>query len=134
MDERLAESLRLESALRQAVPRGELRLHYQPIYSCSTGRMTKAEALVRWENPQLGWVPPGRFIPAAEESSLILEVGQWILEEAIRQAAQWRAQSGVAPVISINVSVRQFAQPGFESQVFALLERYGVPPQASSWS
>ena len=128
MDERLAESLRLESALRQAVPRGELRLHYQPIYSCSTGRMTKAEVLVRWENPQLGWVPPGRFIPAAEESSLILEVGQWILEEAIRQAAQWRAQSGLAPVISINVSVRQFAQPGFESQVFALLERYGVPP------
>ncbi|CAN7420472.1 EAL domain-containing protein [Acidovorax sp. LjRoot74] len=128
MDERLAESLRLESALRQAVPRAELRLHYQPIYSCSTGRMAKAEALVRWESPQLGWVPPGRFIPAAEESSLILELGQWILEEAIRQAAQWRAQSSFAPVVSINVSVRQFAQPGFESQVFALLDRYGLPP------
>jgi len=128
MDERLAESLRLESALRQAVPRHELRLHYQPIYCCDTGRMAKAEALVRWESPHLGWVPPGRFIPVAEETSLILEVGQWILEEAIRQAAQWRAQGGVAPVVSINVSVRQFAQPGFESLVFALLQRHGVPP------
>lgn len=127
MDERLAESLRLESALRQAVPRRELRLHYQPIYCCDTGRMAKAEALVRWESPQLGWVPPGRFIPVAEETSLILEVGEWILEEAIRQAAQWRAQ-GAAPVVSINVSVRQFTQPGFEGQVFALLQRYGLPP------
>ncbi|RQO83619.1 hypothetical protein DBV10_03215 [Acidovorax sp. FJL06] len=127
MDERLAESLRLESALRQAVPRQELRLHYQPIYCCDTGRMAKAEALVRWESPQLGWVPPGRFIPVAEETSLILEVGEWILEEAIRQAAQWRAQ-GLAPVVSINVSVRQFTQLGFEGQVFALLERYGLPP------
>lgn len=127
MDERLAESLRLESALRQAVPRQELRLHYQPIYCCDTGRMAKAEALVRWESPQLGWVPPGRFIPAAEETSLILEVGGWILEEAIRQAAQWRA-NGRAPVVSINVSVRQFTQPGFEGQVFALLEHYGLPP------
>ena len=129
MNERLAESLRLESALRQAVPRQELRLHFQPIHDGQTGRLCKAEALVRWDNPQLGWVPPGRFIPVAEETSLILTLGRWILEEAICQQAAWLAL-GPSPVVSINVSVRQFTQPDFEQQLFGLLQRYGVPPSS----
>ena len=130
MDERLAGSLRIETALRQAVAQGELLLHYQPIYCARTGRLTKAEALLRWESPQLGWVSPGRFIPVAEESSLILEVGAWVLEEAIRQVAQWRAQGWDAPVVSINVSARQFAHPGFEALLHTLLQRHGLPPRA----
>jgi diguanylate cyclase (GGDEF)-like protein/PAS domain S-box-containing protein len=130
MDERLAGSLRIEAALRQAVAQGELRLYYQPIYCARTGRLTKAEALLRWESPQLGWVSPGRFIPVAEESALILEVGAWVLEEAIRQVAQWRAQGWDAPVVSINVSARQFAHPGFEALLHMLLHRHGLPPRA----
>lgn len=128
MDARLAESLRLEAALRQAVARDELQLHYQPIYDARSGALAKAEALLRWHNPQLGWVSPARFVPLAEESALILEIGQWVLDEALRQLAQWRAESGTAPVISINVSARQFAQPGFEARLWAGLQRHGLAP------
>lgn len=130
MDERMVESLKLESALRQAVPQHELRLHYQPVYSSATGALVKAEALVRWESPQLGWVSPARFIPVAEESSLILGVGHWIMDEAIGQIARWRDQGWGAPVIAINVSVKQFAQPDFEERLFALLQRHQVPPSS----
>lgn len=128
MDARLAESLRLEAALRQAIARGELQLHYQPIYDARSGRLAKAEALLRWHNPQLGWVSPARFIPLAEESALILEIGQWVLDEALRQLVQWRTENGAAPVVSINVSARQFAQPGFEERLWIGLRRHDLPP------
>ncbi len=128
MDARLAESLRLEAALRLAIAHHELQLHYQPIYAAASGELAKVEALVRWHNPQLGWVSPARFIPLAEESALILDIGQWVLDEALRQLAQWRTESGCAPVMSINVSARQFAQPGFEERLWSGLRRHGLPP------
>ncbi|QIL43960.1 EAL domain-containing protein [Acidovorax sp. HDW3] len=128
MDTRLAESLRLEAALRLAIAHHELQLHYQPIYAAASGQLAKVEALVRWHNPQLGWVSPARFIPLAEESALILDIGQWVLDEALRQLAQWRTESGSAPVMSINVSARQFAQPGFEERLWSGLQRHGLPP------
>lgn len=128
MDERLTESLRIEAALRQAIAREELSLHYQPIYSAESAHLVKAEALLRWHNPQLGAVSPGRFIPIAEETALILEIGRWVLERAIRQVAQWHAQGWSTPIVSINVSARQFAEPDFAAELFATLERHGVPP------
>jgi EAL domain-containing protein (putative c-di-GMP-specific phosphodiesterase class I) len=107
-----AERLALETDLRRALERGELRLHYQPILALDDGRVAEVEALVRWQHPERGLVPPASFIPVAEETGLIIGLGRWVLEEACRQAAAWRAALGdSAPVMSINLSARQFQHP-----------------------
>ena len=102
-----------ERALREALDAGQLRLHYQPIVSLDSGAMESVEALVRWEHPERGLVPPGEFIPIAEESALILQIGAWTLREACEQAAAWRGRfGGEAPLpVSVNVSARQLGQP-----------------------
>ncbi len=129
LDERLGELLRLESALRHALAhREELHLVYQPIVDVASGHVHKVEALLRWTSPTLGPVSPARFIPIAEQSALILELGDWVMQEAIRQAARWRRGGGQAPVVSINVSARQFAQPDFEGRLLRALQEHGVPP------
>jgi diguanylate cyclase (GGDEF)-like protein/PAS domain S-box-containing protein len=114
--------LTLETSLRYALDRGELQVHYQPKVNLATGAITGAEALMRWNSPQLGWVSPAQFIPIAEETGLIVPIGAWILECACSQAARWRAQ-GHELRIAVNLSPRQFRQKDLATMVEATLSR-----------
>jgi EAL domain-containing protein (putative c-di-GMP-specific phosphodiesterase class I) len=120
--------MELETALRQAVPNGELRLHYQPKVN-RYGRIVGLEALVRWEHPTLGLVPPGKFIPIAEENGLIVQVGRWVLNEAARQARAWVAMGLPLIPISVNVSAFEFAQPDFILSISSALAACGIKTQ-----
>lgn len=118
-----AERLALESELRRAIEREEFRVHYQPILSLQNGRIVEVEALVRWQHPLRGLVPPAEFIPVAEDTGLIVPLGQWVLEEACRQAAVWSALEHRAPVIGVNLSARQFQRPELVEDVRQALLR-----------
>ena len=119
----------LEADLRKGLQQGQFVLHYQPQIDDS-GTISGTEALVRWQHPSLGLVPPAAFIPLAEETGLILPLGQWVLTTACRQLAAWAAMPGRAHLsVSVNVSVRQFRQPDFVAQVLAALEDTGALPQ-----
>jgi len=121
--------LDLEQSLRRALEAKEFRLQYQPIVSLATGTVAGFEALVRWERPGVGLVPPNQFIPIAEEIGLIVPLGQWVLLEACRQAVKWeRAGSGPGPYVGVNVSARQFAYPAFVDQVKDALRATGLNP------
>jgi predicted signal transduction protein with EAL and GGDEF domain len=119
-----------ERELRHGLATGELRLHYQPIVTLVGGRMHAVEALVRWQHPERGLLSPHAFIPIAEESALILQIGAWTLREACRQAHRWRARFGErAPLpVSVNVSARQLAQPELAGIVRQVLTDTGVSP------
>jgi diguanylate cyclase (GGDEF)-like protein len=128
MNERVNERLALENALRRALERNELALHYQPKVSLKTGAIVGAEALVRWLHPEWGLVRPARFIPLAEETGLIVSIGEWVLREACRQARAW-LDAGLEPgVVSVNLSVRQFRQEGLVRTVSRILQESGLDP------
>jgi diguanylate cyclase (GGDEF)-like protein len=117
MTETVARKLTLENQLRQALDKGEFVLHYQPVISAVSGRLTSAEALIRWNDPRTGLVPPGRFIPLLEETGLIYEAGRWALRKAIEDYLRWRA-AGLAPVrIAVNVSPLQLRHRGFIAEI-----------------
>ena len=117
----------LGRALRTALDRQELRLHYQPVVALDSGQVVGAEALVRWHHPALGSVPPAEFIPVAEETGLIVPVGEWVLREACRQGAEW-TRAGRAPLrLAVNVSALQFERPDFAQTVAAALQETGFP-------
>lgn len=118
--------LRTEQQLRRAVAGGEMRLHYQPIVDLSTGATVGAEALVRWMHPEDGLVYPDAFIALAEENGLILEIGAWVLHEALAQGAIWR-QTNPQFTIAVNVSVRQLRDHGLIDLLTDLLDRYELP-------
>lgn len=118
----------VDNALRGAIANSELQLVYQPITEASTGKVRKVEALLRWHSNSLGLVSPDRFIPIAEESGQIIEIGNWVLNQACRQLAQWRQTLGELTV-SINVSARQLVDPAFVQQVERALSRNGLKPQ-----
>jgi diguanylate cyclase (GGDEF)-like protein/PAS domain S-box-containing protein len=128
----MVERLELRSALDHAVNQGHFLVQYQPIVDLATDEAVGFEALVRWHHPQRGIVAPDQFIEVAEESGLIVPIGRWVLDQALHTVAQWRrALPRVrSPYVSVNVSVRQFRQPGFVEQVRSLLDYHGVPPQA----
>ena len=127
MEASTALHLQLINALRFAQERDELAIHYQPQIDAHSGRLVGAEALLRWTNHQLGVVTPSVFIPAAEESGLILSIGEWVLRNAVRQAAIW-ANNRVAPlVVAVNLSAVQFRQPDFPQMVSRILEEEGLP-------
>jgi diguanylate cyclase (GGDEF)-like protein/PAS domain S-box-containing protein len=133
MNARAIERLELEADLRQALDRQEFVLHYQPQVELASGRIVGAEALIRWQHPVRGLVPPGDFIPLAEETGLIGPLGWWTLEEACRQARRWqeRRRAGHAPLlrVAVNLSARQFQAPNLSAQVGAILERVGLEPR-----
>lgn len=129
MQAQLQQRARLEADLRQALPRGEFRLHYQPQVDTG-GRMIGAEALLRWEHPERGMVSPGEIIPLAEENRLIVPIGGWVLETACRQLAVWAADPATADLtISVNVSPVQFRESDFAARVLAILARTGARPE-----
>ncbi len=120
--------MKIDHALRQAVDTGGLRLHYQPKVCLATRAICGAEALVRWRDPELGDVPPVKFIPVAEESGAIIPVGAWVIEEALRQIADWLARGHAVPV-AVNVSAMQFNQSDFVASIADALHRHGVPAE-----
>lgn len=122
--------LTLDSELRHAIARGELRLYYQPVVALDSGTILGAEALVRWEHPKRGLIGPIEFIAAAEESGLVVELGQWVLAEAARQVAQWRQDMHDAFYVAVNVSGRQIKRGILQRQVRQALEQSGALP---SW-
>jgi diguanylate cyclase (GGDEF)-like protein len=128
MSHQTIERIDLENDLRRGIERDELRLHYQPLLELSSGRVVGFEALVRWEHPVRGLVPPLAFVPLAEETGLILPLGRWVLEHACRQARAWRdARPGrEALFMSVNLSARQFAQPELVDQVREILDKTGL--------
>ena len=121
-----AERMELENALRGAVQRGEIELHYQPQVELASGRIRGLEALMRWRHPVRGWVPPGKFIPLAEESDLINVLGGFALAEACRQLSAWHAAGAKAPRIAVNVSARQFRSAGFVEAVSRALREHAI--------
>jgi diguanylate cyclase (GGDEF)-like protein/PAS domain S-box-containing protein len=118
----------LEEELRQGLQDHQFLLHYQPQVD-GRGRLKGVEALVRWQHPQRGLVPPGEFIPLAEESGLILSLGQWVLETACRQLTSWATMQGMDHLtVAVNVSARQFHHRDFVEQVLTILDRTGTDP------
>ena len=122
------ERLQLKALLNRAVENRELVLHFQPQYRLSDETVVGAEALVRWNHPQLGMVSPADFIPLAEETGLIVPVGTWVLQEACRQAVAWQ-RAGLSPVrMAVNVSALQFDRADFVPQVARILQESGLEP------
>jgi len=123
----LEDRLVLGARLRDAIPRNELELHYQPQLDARSRRVTGFEALVRWNSPELGRVPPGRFIPIAEALGLMPEVGLWVLDEACRQIRAWRDAGHSGFTVAVNVSAQQLQRPDIVQQVRDALARHGIP-------
>jgi diguanylate cyclase len=121
--------LTVEARLRNALNRNELSLHYQPQVQLNTGHLAGLEALLRWNNADLGAVPPSEFIPIAEETGLILAIGTWVLRTACAQAKAWLEEGLPAGRMAVNVSNLQFTQPNFSSLVAAVLRETGLAPQ-----
>ncbi|MDD4927797.1 MAG: EAL domain-containing protein [Gallionella sp.] len=124
-----ARTLQLENALRHALERDQLRLHYQPQVSLRDGRVIGAEALLRWQHPELGAVSPAEFISIAESSGQIIAIGEWVLKTAINQMKRWIA-NGLAPmIVAVNLSAVQFRQPRLPELVTRLLDEARLPAQ-----
>lgn len=116
----------MESDLRHAIERNELEVHYQPIIHLGSGRAVGMEALLRWKHPTQGFISPVEFIPVAEDSGLILSIGEWVMEEAFRQVAEWSREFGPL-FIAVNVSARQFRNPAFVNRTREIAHASGLP-------
>lgn len=121
--------LALESALRYAIEREELELHYQPKVSFETNQVIGSEALLRWHKPGVGLIPPNKFVPIAEETGLIVELGKWVLREACRTAAEWNVGRASLHIVSVNLSARQFQSGDLVSVIEQTLEETGCRPE-----
>lgn len=123
------ERLELENDLRKALERNEFELHYQPQYDMVHNTLVGVEALIRWNHPELGCIPPARFIPIAEETGLIIPIGRWVLREACRKNAQWQS-AGFEPFkVAVNVSALQLSQADFADTVLHVLAETGLDPK-----
>ena len=131
MRARVFERLRTERTLHHAIDHDQLRLHYQPMVSLYDRSRHGVEALVRWQDPERGLVAPDQFIPLAEESGLILQIGNWVLREACRQGARWRAELGrAAPLpVNVNLAARQLAQEDLAEMIAGALSEAGLNPR-----
>ena len=126
MLDQLSERMGMESALQHAIPGGQLLLYLQPRASAVTGELVGFEALVRWQHPELGLVSPQRFIPLAEESHLIVEVGNWVAATTCETLARWRSTGKKIVPVSINVSARQLRESEFRIQLHAQMQKHGI--------
>jgi diguanylate cyclase (GGDEF)-like protein len=122
------ERMELTNALTRGIARNEFVLHYQPQIDLRTNEVIGVEALIRWKHPQFGMVPPGKFIPLAESSGLIVPIGTWVLEEACRQAVEWQASGLPAFTVAVNLSAAQFKRGEVEGTVARVLEQSGLTP------
>ena len=128
MAKQLVERLMLEHDLHHAVENGELFLEYQPQVNLQTGEIYAVEALVRWNHPEKGWISPGAFIPIAEETGLIVPIGEWILETACKQTKKWHDE-GISNIgVAVNLSIRQFFQQNLVEMVEDILKRTNLAP------
>jgi diguanylate cyclase (GGDEF)-like protein/PAS domain S-box-containing protein len=130
MHARAMNLLQLESDLRRAIDREEFAIHYQPIVSLKTGKLSGFEALVRWYHPERGLIPPDKFISVAEDTGLIVPIGRWVLSEACHQLKAWEQQytSSLPLLMSVNLSSRQFAHSGILDQIIETLQTTGIDP------
>ncbi|MBB3649650.1 diguanylate cyclase (GGDEF)-like protein/PAS domain S-box-containing protein [Rhizobium sp. BK619] len=119
------ERMRLESDLRRAIERGELELHYQPKVLLDSGVMVGCEALLRWRHPEMGMIPPVRFIPVAEDTGLIVELGRWVMREACQTATELNTDSRSPHKVAINLSVKQFQSAGLVKSIAEILDETG---------
>jgi EAL domain-containing protein (putative c-di-GMP-specific phosphodiesterase class I) len=129
MNAQAVERLTLESGLRSPLAQEQLFLMYQPQMDIATGRITGLEALLRWQHPELGLVPPDRFIRIAENIGLIVPIGEWVLRTACSQARKWQDEGIPAVSVAVNVSAVQFRQEGFGEVIRKVLHETGLPPQ-----
>ncbi|HZS04906.1 MAG TPA: EAL domain-containing protein [Blastocatellia bacterium] len=131
MHSQVATRLQMENDLRRAIERGEFFLCYQPIVRLESGRLEGFEALIRWNHPERGVISPARFIPVAEETGLIVPIGQWVLREACRQMKEWEVEYPAAfPLqMSVNLSGRQFVQPDLLGEINRVLSETGLAPE-----
>jgi diguanylate cyclase (GGDEF)-like protein/PAS domain S-box-containing protein len=129
---RAVDDLRTGNALHRAIERGEMRVHYQPMINLDDGTLVGFEALIRWEHPERGLVPPMEFVPLAEETGLIVPLGVWALEQACHQAVRWHEAAPGAPLLSmsVNLSPRQLAEPALPNDVARVLHQSGIQPSA----
>ncbi|MFN7154304.1 MAG: EAL domain-containing protein [Acidovorax sp.] len=127
MNANLLSRMQMEHAMRQALGLHRMAVHYQPQVNMATGRITGAEALIRWTDPEFGAVSPAHFIPLAEESGYIVTLGAWVMEQSVREAAVWM-HSGTPIMISVNVSALEFRQPDFVERITRLLAVHQLPP------
>lgn len=132
MNDRANEQMRIENGLRRALDHGELRVHYQPLIDLATGRLTGTEALVRWEHPEYGLIPPGKFIPIAEDTGLIVPLGYWVLEEACRQTKQWQTESPQNPplMVNVNLSAHQLKRADVVEKILEIVVKTELPLQS----
>lgn len=129
LNETVQKRMHLERLLRQALDNEEFHLVYQPQLDIRNGNIIGAEALLRWKNPVLGVVPPGEFIPLAEDTGLIVPLGEWVLRSACVQAKRWADEGLEALRVAVNLSIRQFRQPEFTALVNRILAETGLPPE-----
>jgi diguanylate cyclase (GGDEF)-like protein len=130
MNSSALERLTMENHLRKALEQNELQLHYQPQQELDSGRIIAVEALLRWQNGELGNVPPDRFIPMAEDSGLIIPIGEWVLRTACTQLKAWQDTGVPVARMAVNISVRQFMYPGFIQLVQEVIEETGLNPES----
>ncbi|QXM07152.1 EAL domain-containing protein [Crassaminicella indica] len=128
LNEKMLEKLEMENNLRHAVERNEFMVYYQPKVHMHTGRITGVEALIRWKHPTKGMIPPSRFIPIAEETKMIIPIGEWVLRNACRQIKSWEELGYPAMTVSVNLSVIQIQQPDFLEKIKSILKETGIKP------
>ncbi|MGD0809719.1 MAG: EAL domain-containing protein [Acidimicrobiales bacterium] len=128
LHQQILDRMQIESELRLAVERNELRVHYQPVVKLSSGEIEGVEALIRWAHPVQGMVPPGRFIAVAESSGLIVKIGEWVLRQACGDLQAMTRIAGRPLRMSVNVSARQLSHPGFEDMVLSALRHANADP------
>jgi EAL domain-containing protein (putative c-di-GMP-specific phosphodiesterase class I) len=132
MHSRAVELLRMETELRRAIERSEFQVFYQPVVALNDGKVTGFEALIRWNHPDRGLVPPAEFIRMSEETGMIIEIDRFVLREACRQLQDWRARiPGAGEIsISVNLSVKQFGRPDLADHVRGAIREFGLDPAA----